>query len=128
MTRHLANAWGQYGIRVNCVAPGPIADTEGFRRLGTLAHMQLSLLMFGSRWVCVLSRAGGFMDDSFLKKFVDACIPAKRLGSRRDIGDAALFLCSDAASYVTGVSLVVDGGAWFRPGDAGAAQALMSHL
>ena len=34
MTRHMAVEWGQHGIRVMCVAPGPIEDTEGMRRLG----------------------------------------------------------------------------------------------
>ncbi len=65
------------------------------------------------------------MPAEFLEKWVENSIPIQRLGTRRDIGDAALFLCSDAASYVTGVSLVVDGGQWFRPGDAGSASALM---
>lgn len=36
MTRHMAVEWGQHGIRVMCVAPGPIADTEGLRKLGNL--------------------------------------------------------------------------------------------
>lgn len=34
MTRHLAVEWGPNNIRVNSLAPGPIAGTEGFRRLG----------------------------------------------------------------------------------------------
>ena len=34
MTRHMAVEWGQHGIRVMCVAPGPIEDTEGARKLG----------------------------------------------------------------------------------------------
>ena len=34
MSRHLAVEWGPDGIRVNCVAPGAVKDTEGFRRLG----------------------------------------------------------------------------------------------
>ncbi len=38
--------------------------------------------------------------------------PLGRLGEIRHISDAALYLCSDAASYVTGVTLVVDGGLW----------------
>ena len=39
-----------------------------------------------------------------------------RLGTTDDIANAALYLCSDAASYVNGVTLVVDGGLWLRSG------------
>jgi NAD(P)-dependent dehydrogenase (short-subunit alcohol dehydrogenase family) len=42
---------------------------------------------------------------------ISARLPMKRLGEPQDIADAALFLCSDAASWITGVNLVVDGGA-----------------
>ena len=34
MTKHLAVEWGRDGVRVNCISPGAVADTEGFRRLG----------------------------------------------------------------------------------------------
>ena len=34
MTKHLAVEWGERGIRLMCVAPGPIEDTEGYNRLG----------------------------------------------------------------------------------------------
>lgn len=37
MTKHLAVEWGPNGVRMMCVAPGPIADTEGMRRLGELS-------------------------------------------------------------------------------------------
>ena len=84
MTRVLAVEWGQYGIRVNGIAPGPVADTEGVRRL----------LVGASR-------------DHAVQK-----TPMGRLGAIQDISDAALFLCSDAASFITGVTLVVDGGLW----------------
>lgn len=84
ITRNLAVDWGRYGIRVNGIAPGPIEDTEGMRRLSTPETREK------------------------LKRK----IPVGRLGLIKDIENAALFLCSDAASYINGVTLVVDGGQW----------------
>lgn len=43
-------------------------------------------------------------------------IPLQRLGTRRDIAEAALYLASDLSSYVTGSVLVVDGGSWMTSG------------
>ncbi|MEO6065087.1 MAG: SDR family oxidoreductase [Lysobacterales bacterium] len=84
LTRGLAVEWGAYGIRVNGIAPGPIGETEGVRRLlvGPAKHR------------------------------VERMTPLGRLGAIEDISNAALFLCSSAASYITGVTLVVDGGLW----------------
>ena len=84
LTRVLAVEWGAHGIRVNGIAPGPVADTEGVRRL-------------------LVGRAR----DRAVNR-----TPLGRLGTIQDVADAALFLCSDAASFVTGVTLVVDGGLW----------------
>ncbi|KXK05276.1 MAG: short-chain alcohol dehydrogenase [Acidobacteria bacterium OLB17] len=84
ITRNLAVEWGRYGIRVNGIAPGPIEDTEGMKRL----------LMPELR-------------DKLMRK-----IPAGRFGKIEDIENAALFLASDAANYVNGETLIVDGGAW----------------
>ncbi|MGB7070830.1 MAG: SDR family oxidoreductase [Pyrinomonadaceae bacterium] len=84
ITRNLSAEWGRYGIRVNGIAPGPIEDTEGMKRL--------------------LPEA--------LKEKVTRKIPLGRFGRIKDIENAALFLTSDAASYVNGVTLVVDGGQW----------------
>lgn len=84
ITRNLSVEWGRYGIRVNGIAPGPIADTEGMKRLAT---------------------------PEILTK-IERRIPLGRLGRIADIENAALFLCSDAASYISGVTLVVDGGQW----------------
>lgn len=82
--RNLACEWGPYGIRACTIAPGPIGDTEGMRRLAPLGA----------------------------DKKIASEIPLKRLGSIQDIANAALFLASDAASFVTGEILVVDGGQW----------------
>ncbi len=82
--RNLAAEWGEYGIRVCTIAPGPIGDTEGVRRL----------------------LPGAAADK------VAQDIPLRRLGKVEDIAHAALFLCSPAASYITGEILVVDGGQW----------------
>jgi peroxisomal 2,4-dienoyl-CoA reductase len=92
LTKNLAVEWGPYGIRVNGVAPGIIGDTEGARRLlvGDAADR--------------LSRH----------------TPLRRLGRIDDIGQAAVFLCSDAASFISGATLVVDGGLWLASTALGA--------
>jgi NAD(P)-dependent dehydrogenase (short-subunit alcohol dehydrogenase family) len=82
MMRNLAMEWGPQGIRVNSIVPGAIADTEGVRRLTTPESAQN------------LARAA----------------PLMRLGSVDDIADAAVFLVSPLAAYITGVVLPVDGG------------------
>lgn len=57
---------------------------------------------------------GGMLDEAVRDKFWREAVPLARVGTRREMGDAALFLCSDAAAYVSGALLVADGGAWFR--------------
>jgi peroxisomal 2,4-dienoyl-CoA reductase len=82
ITRNLAVEWGQFGIRVCGIAPGPIAETEGMRRL-----------------------APGEMTEK-----LTAQIPARRFGAIDEIAAAAVFLRSAAGSYITGHTLIVDGG------------------
>lgn len=82
VTRNLAVEWGRFGIRACGLAPGPIADTEGMRRL-----------------------APGELADR-----ARAAIPAGRFGAIDEIAAAATYLRSAAARYVTGHVLVVDGG------------------
>lgn len=84
LTRNLAVEWGRYGIRVNAIAPGPIEDTEGMQRLVPEPVRER------------------------LKKNV----PLGRFGKIADIEKAALFICSDAGSFINGEVLVVDGGHW----------------
>lgn len=83
--RDMALELGDYGITVNAVAPGPI-DTE-------LAGPYL--------------RA---MDEQGLEFAPSKMTPLRRLGTPREVADAALYLASDEASYVTGITLDVLGG------------------
>ncbi|NXX78858.1 DECR2 reductase, partial [Urocolius indicus] len=85
MTRHLAVEWGPNNVRVNSLAPGPITGTEGYRRLG-----------------------GKFAEEG--KHFAE--IPLQRAGNKTEIAHSSLFLASPLSSYVTGTTLVVDGGSW----------------
>ena len=83
LTKTLAMEWGEEHIRVNSIVPGPIKNTEGMARLAPSPAM------------------------------VDAVknsVPLQELGSSDDIANAALFLSSPMASYISGVVLPVDGG------------------
>jgi peroxisomal 2,4-dienoyl-CoA reductase len=94
MTRTMALEWGSpdINIRVNGIAPGPIANTPGTTKL-----------------------APG-VDGDEVAEMVKEGIPLGRMGEASDIGMAAIYLCSGAGSYVTGAVLVVDGGEWlYRP-------------
>ena len=82
ITKNLAVEWGRFGIRVCGIAPGPIAETEGMKRL---APGEVTTKM-------------------------TAAIPAGRFGAIDEIAAAAVFLRSPAAAYVSGHTLVVDGG------------------
>src|SRR5215813_5195349 len=84
LTRNLAVEWGRYGIRVNAIAPGPIEDTEGMKRLV----------------------------PEPIKEKLRKRIPLGRFGLIKDIENAALFLCSEAGNYINGAVLVVDGAHW----------------
>ena len=82
LTRDLALEWAAAGVRVNSLAPGPIEGTEGMARL-----------------------APGELADRMRKH-----VPLGRWGTIDEIADAALFLCSPAAAFVTGAIVAVDGG------------------
>jgi len=83
LTRQLAVEFGPKGIRVNSLAPGFIFSEMTVKTLNS---------------------------DPERKARVFARTPMGRMGQPNEIGAAALFLCSDAASFVTGVDLPVDGG------------------
>lgn len=89
LCRVLAMEWGPTGVRVNGISPGPIADTEGMARLAPTPEAEAN---------------------------IKARVPLRRYGTKEEIGDAAVFLSSDAARYITGTILDVDGGS--QLGDA----------
>ena len=82
LVRNLAAEWGPKNVRVNAIAPGLI-KTEFARAL----------------W-----------EDDKRRQEREAATPLRRLGEPRDIGGIAVFLASDAASFVTGQVIVADGG------------------
>ena len=82
LMKNLALEWGQFGIRVNSVIPGPIEGTEGINRLTNEKQRQMLL----------------------------QTIPLQRLGRAEEVGHVAVFLSSFLASYVTGTQVICDGG------------------
>lgn len=88
LTQTLAVEWAPLGIRVNAVAPGPV-DTEG-------ATSRL--------W-----------SDPEARARVTKTVPLGRMGTAEDCAGAILFLCSPAASFMTGTVLTVDGGNFLKP-------------
>ena len=84
-TRYVASFWGAYGIRANAILPGPFSNTED-------------------------AGPNSVQDgDPFIDKLkANTCLG--RIGRAPELAGALLFLASDASSYVTGQSIVVDGG------------------
>jgi len=81
LTKNIALEYGDYNVRANAICPG-----------------------------VVRTRMIGIRDDSELKEIGKKASVLNRVGEPEDIARAALFLVSDEASYITGISLLVDGG------------------
>ncbi|WP_146588361.1 SDR family NAD(P)-dependent oxidoreductase [Puniceibacterium confluentis] len=81
LTRQQAAELGEYGIRANCVCPGPVRT-----KLALAVHSQ-----------------------AIIDAYHDA-IPLNRYGTEREIAEVITFLCSERASYVTGQIIAADGG------------------
>jgi NAD(P)-dependent dehydrogenase (short-subunit alcohol dehydrogenase family) len=82
LTMDLALEWGRFGVRVNAVAPGPIEGTEGMARLAPPEGK-----------------------EGLMKR-----VPLQRYGTIFEICEAVTYLVSPAGRYVTGATLLVDGG------------------
>ena len=83
LTRLMASYYGKYNIRINTIAPG-----------GIKGHV---------------ANHAAKQSVSFIKNY-NKQVPLKRLGNTREVAEAATFLVSPASSYITGITLMVDGG------------------
>ncbi len=89
MTKTLALEWAKFNILVNAIAPGPI-HTEGADR-----HL----------W-----------SDQAFHDMVKRGVPLGRFGCAEDIANMAVYLASPAGNYITGATMVIDGGEWLKKG------------
>lgn len=87
MTKSLAAEWGKYGIRLNAVAPGPFPTEGAWSRL---------------------------MPTPEIQALFEKQIPLRRVGEHIELANLAAFLISDAAAFITGDLIAIDGGetAW----------------
>ena len=90
LTRTLAVEWARHKIRVNAIAPGPV-HTEG-----ATEHL---------------------FPDATIEEGIRRTIPLRRFATLEEIANAACYLLSDYAPYVTGEAFVIDGGQWLSGAD-----------
>jgi 3-oxoacyl-[acyl-carrier protein] reductase len=85
-SKNLAGQVAKLGVRVNCIAPG-------------------NVLFPGGTWESHLKK-----DKNKVMQMIDSSVPLARFGTPEEIADIAVFLCSDAATFITGACLKADGG------------------
>jgi NAD(P)-dependent dehydrogenase (short-subunit alcohol dehydrogenase family) len=90
MTQTLAVEWARHKIRVNAIAPGPVHTEGASKRL---------------------------FPDPMIEEGIRRTIPLRRFASLEEIANAATYLLSDFAAYVTGEAFVIDGGQWLGGAD-----------
>jgi peroxisomal 2,4-dienoyl-CoA reductase len=89
LTKTLALEWAKFNILVNAIAPGPIHTPGADRNL----------------W-----------SNAAFRDIVERGVPLRRFGNPEDIANMAVYLASPAGDYITGATLVVDGGEWLQKG------------
>jgi len=98
LTKSAALEYGRFGLRINAVCPG-LVDTDLIRTIsdGGQARTSITPSLVAS------------IRHRVTKKVLAAKQPGRRIGQPQEIAEAVLWLCSDAASFVNGHALVVDG-------------------
>lgn len=86
MTRSLAVEWGEYGIRLNAIAPGPFPTDGAWQRL--------------------------VPDPAMIDGMIQKRVPMGRVGEHSELANLAVFLMSDASPYQNGDCVTIDGGSW----------------
>ncbi|MGH7467284.1 MAG: SDR family oxidoreductase [Longimicrobiales bacterium] len=89
LTRSLAVEWATYNIRMNAIAPGPFPTEGAWSRLLPTPELEAETL---------------------------GRIPLGRFGRHQELANLAVFLISDAAPYINGECVTIDGGAWLASG------------
>lgn len=89
LTKTLALEWARFNVLVNAIAPGPIHTAGADRNL--------------------------WSNEAF-RDLVRRGVPLGRFGSAEDIANMAVYLASPAGDYITGATLVIDGGEWLKKG------------
>ena len=82
LTRQLAADWAEKGVRLNAIGPGYMRTEMG----------------------------AGPLNDPKIKDLIETMTPMRRPGVPEDLQGTAVFLASDASSYITGQTILVDGG------------------
>src|SRR5260221_14763425 len=90
MTQTLAVEWARHKIRVNAIAPGPVHTEGASKRL---------------------------FPDPMIEEGIRKTIPLQRFAALEEVANAATYLLSDYAAYVTGEAMVIDGGQWLSGAD-----------
>lgn len=101
MTKTIAQEWSDYNVRANCVAPG-IIESSG---LDTYPQP---------------------IKDMFAE--AEKAVPLKRFGTVQDVANAVCFLASPLASYITGITLYVDGAQHLNSDNMGLAKVIRSFM
>ena len=104
---------------INAINPSPLCGAYATAKAGVICMTQQMAIEWGEHRIRVNSIAPGFIDAGMSTPYYEnqrtrdlrsGAVPLKRLGRADDIAECAMFLASDAAAYISGENITVDGG------------------